>query len=189
MLKKCKKCFKEKPSSSEFFPKVKGNNDGLGGSCKVCLREQNRAIRKRKGSEYRTWTGMKDRCYNKNYNQYKDYGGRGITVCDRWINSYENFLSDMGKKPNENHTLDRINNDKGYCPSNCRWSTRSEQVRNTRTFKTNTSGHKGVHWDKNRKKWMAYINVNNRSKFLGYFSDVKQAIEARVQGEIKYWEN
>ncbi len=79
--------------------------------------------------EYRIWSYMKSRCYNKNNIFYQNYGGRGITVCDRWKNSFENFYSDMGKCPN-GHSIDRIDNDNGYFPENCKWSTRSEQDRN-----------------------------------------------------------
>jgi len=77
---------------------------------------------------YRTWDGMKDRCMNPYHKQYKDYGGRGIQVCKRWL-KFENFLQDMGEKP-EGLTLDRIDNDGDYCPENCQWSTWLEQQRN-----------------------------------------------------------
>jgi hypothetical protein len=80
---------------------------------------------------YKTWDNMKQRCYNTNYNQYKDWGGRGIKICDRWLNSFENFLTDMGERP-EGTTLDRKNNDGDYEPSNCRWATKSEQELNKR---------------------------------------------------------
>src|SRR3990167_5223353 len=78
-----------------------------------------------------SWINMKIRCYNKNTWYYKNYGGRGIRVCKRWIKSFDNFLSDMGKRL-EGTTLDRIDNDKDYKPSNCRWATISEQNKNRR---------------------------------------------------------
>lgn len=84
--------------------------------------------------EYKTWCRMKNRCYNKNNPKYKYYGGRGITVCDRWLNSYENFLEDMGRKTTTKHTLDRINVNGNYEPSNCKWSTWKEQANNKRPF-------------------------------------------------------
>lgn len=83
--------------------------------------------------EWRAWASMKNRCYNKNVPGYHRYGGRGITICDRWRKSFENFYSDMGPRPSNNHSLDRVNNDRGYTPDNCRWATREEQMSNIHT--------------------------------------------------------
>lgn len=83
-------------------------------------------------AEYRTWTDMKTRCFNPMSTGYARYGGRGITVCDRWKNSFEAFLQDMGRKPSPDHSIDRIDNDQGYKPSNCRWATAYEQTMNRR---------------------------------------------------------
>ena len=79
---------------------------------------------------YSIWNQMKQRCFNKNDKGFKNYGGRGITVCKRWL-KFENFYKDMGERPTE-LSLDRINNDKGYSPHNCKWSTRTEQNNNKR---------------------------------------------------------
>ena len=81
---------------------------------------------------YNSWAAMKRRCYDKNNNYYKIYGGRGIRVCDRWLNSFENFLEDMGEPPTKTHTLDRYPDGNGnYDPLNCRWATPKEQGQNT----------------------------------------------------------
>lgn len=80
---------------------------------------------------YRAWKAMKRRCYNKEQAAYPRYGGRGIIVCDRWLNSFGNFLSDMGERL-PGTTLDRINNNGNYEPSNCRWATPKQQARNMR---------------------------------------------------------
>ena len=84
--------------------------------------------------EYRAWTNMKTRCYNSNVNNYHRYGGRGIKVCDRWLNDFEAFLNDVGFAPSPEYSIDRINNDGNYEPGNVKWSTASEQVNNRTSY-------------------------------------------------------
>lgn len=81
--------------------------------------------------EYRIWRSMKNRCCNSNVRHYVRYGGRGISVCDRWM-KFEDFLADMGPRPTPGHSIDRIDNDGNYEPGNCRWATAKEQRANQR---------------------------------------------------------
>lgn len=94
---------------------------------------------------HKRWRSMKNRCLNPNASNYENYGGRGITICDRWLYSFENFYKDMGDAP-KGLTLDRIDNDGDYEPSNCKWSTYKEQVNNTRLTKRTEVRYTG--------KWM-----------------------------------
>lgn len=101
-------------------------------------------------SEYWAWTSMIARCYNPNYGKYADYGGRGITVCDYWRNSYENFLADMGRKPGPSYSLDRYPDQDGeYCKANCRWATSVQQANNRRSnvrYTLNGSTYTQAEW-------------------------------------------
>jgi len=81
---------------------------------------------------YYSWCNMKDRCNNEAHPAYRDYGGRGIRVCERWSKSFPAFLEDLGPKPGSGYSVNRINNDGNYEPGNCRWATQKEQCRNTR---------------------------------------------------------
>lgn len=83
--------------------------------------------------EYSSWCHMKSRCKNPDNKDYPDYGARGIDVCDEWLESFDSFIRDMGVKPSINHSIDRIDNEKGYCKDNCRWATDWQQSRNKRS--------------------------------------------------------
>lgn len=85
--------------------------------------------------EFKTWSSMKTRCYNPKADSYEDYGGRGITVCDEWLNSFETFYKDMGNKPYKNAQIDRIDNSKEYSKNNCKWVSCHQNNRNKRNNK------------------------------------------------------
>lgn len=86
-------------------------------------------------SEYKCWWSMLDRCNNPQNKKFHNYGGRGIKVCRRWQFSFANFVGDMGKKPKKEDTIERLNNNLGYSPSNCIWASKKEQAHNMRTTK------------------------------------------------------
>ena len=136
--------------------------------------------------EYKIWQAMVQRCSNVKYKMYKHYGGRGIKVCKRWL-EFENFFADMGERPNNKLTIERVNNDKGYSPSNCIWDSWLSQGHNKRLNKRNKSGHAGVFWNKRLKKWAARIMADYKSINLGWFNDISDAISAREAGELEYW--
>ena len=129
---------------------------------------------------YQTWRNMIKRCTNPKDKGYKNYGGRGISVCEEWLN-IRNFVDwcDLTHPNQEGYTLDRINNDKGYSPENCTWSDRTTQAINQRRMKNNTSGFVGIYWNKASKKWDAKIGVNSKSVHIGIFPLIEEAVQAR----------
>lgn len=129
--------------------------------------------------EYKCWSALKNRCLNPDNIQFKDYGGRGITVCKRWL-EFVNFYEDMGKCP-DNHEIDRINNNEGYSKENCRWTTKKINSRNRRSAKKHTtpSGDliqqeliEKIGWSKNQFRWfkkkygIAWILENYKNNSL-----------------------
>lgn len=126
--------------------------------------------------EYDIWTRMKARCTNKNDKDYSEWGGRGITVCPEWANSFATFNRDMGQRPSLKHSLDRIDNDGNYEPSNCRWATTTQQALNKRLYKKNKTGYSGIYIVRN--KYRVQIRRNNAFVHIGYYKDLGEAVKA-----------
>jgi hypothetical protein len=134
---------------------------------------------------YNSWNHMLQRIHNPNDSAYADYGGRGLTVCDKWL-KFDGFYEDMGEMPEEK-TIGRIDNDKGYYKENCHWETMAEQVINRRLNKTNKTGIVGVCWHKKIQKYQVNIGVDYKRIHLGYFTELQDAKQARKDAELKYW--
>ena len=132
---------------------------------------------------YGCWDSMKQRCYNPKSPMYKNYGGRGIKVCDRWLHSYQSYIEDIGLPPTPKHSLDRIDNDGDYTPENVRWATQTEQNYNQRIRRDNKLGVRGVLYDKYRKSYRVHIWVNGKQGFVGRYKTLEEAKKARLQAE------
>ena len=139
-----------------------------------------------KTREYSSWLGMKRRCYKENDDDYHNYGGKGILVCQRWLDSFMNFYNDMGECQ-DGLTIDRINPNGDYCPENCRWADANTQARNQGLKSSNKTGVRGVSFCERDKLYGAYITANNVRHDLIYTKKISEAIKARLLGEIKYW--
>jgi hypothetical protein len=136
--------------------------------------------------EHRCWSHMKGRCQNPLDHKYPSYGGRGITVCERW-QSFDHFLEDMGRCPAKNYSIERIDNNDIYCKSNCVWASPVRQARNQRIRVNNKTGIHGVRFDAPTETWRADIGVNGKVLILGYFNDFFSACCARKSGENLLW--
>lgn len=125
---------------------------------------------------YKTYAGMKRRCYNQNEKAFGHYGGRGIKICDRWLglDGFNHFVADMGSKPSQKHSIDRIDNDGNYEPSNCRWATPKEQRQNQRLRIDNKAGIGGISWYSARGNW----RVKVESVYIGCYSTLEEALSA-----------
>ncbi|WWT40487.1 deoxyuridine 5'-triphosphate nucleotidohydrolase [Staphylococcus phage PT94] len=141
--------------------------------------------RKNHTSEYSSWCAMKTRCYNKNYHSYHRYGGRGIIVCDKWRDSFDNFLEDMGEKPFKNYQLDRIDNNGNYEPSNCRWVSPKENS-NNRKKPENKTGYTGIYFREKTSRFLVSMSHNRKNIYIGSYKSIEQALEARKNYIIEF---
>ena len=180
-------CGNEKSTTGELL------RTGRTKSCGCLRREANaeRSVKwdniKRKNYRlYNTWRAIISRCDNPTDKKYPDYGGRGISLCKEWYD-FDRFVEwDKSNGYSEDLTIDRKNTNEGYSPENCRWETYSIQSHNTRLKKNNTSGVRGVNFNKRTGKWMVRLWVDGKRKSFGYFYDLEEAINARKEAEIKY---
>lgn len=187
-LVKCNSCGYEKVIGS------RNTSSGRRVAC-ICEEHKNRGRTTHQMSGSRkdyVYRAMKSRCFNPNDLSYHNYGGRGITVCDRWLygdqdsTGLECFLSDMGEYQ-EGHEVDRINVNGNYEPNNCRWVFGGEQAFNQRKYLSNTSGKTGVTWHEVKQKWISRISFQNKRINLGDFDTFEKAKEVREAAEIRYY--
>lgn len=136
---------------------------------------------------YSIWKSIQDRCYIKNRDNYERYGGKGIKVCDEWLDSFDTFLEWALKNGySDDLNINRIDPEKDYEPSNCRWATVFTQQQNRGIFKSNTSGVSGVTYSEKQKHYRAYLTRDNIRKHLGTFNTLDKAKEARLKAEEHY---
>lgn len=120
---------------------------------------------------YEIWIGLRKRCNNPNSKRYCDYGAKGILVCEEWNSNFMSFYNwSLNNGYKDNLSIDRINNNLGYFPSNCRWATQEIQSRNTRRIReNNSSGYRGVSFKKAINKFQCRINVDKKQIYLGVY--------------------
>ena len=171
-LYQCQYCGKEFKATSGSIKS--GNTKSCGCYNLKLIYERNLSHNLSSHPLYDTWRNLKARCYNAKNPRYIDYGGRGIKVCERWLD-IRNFIEDMYPTYEEGLSIDRINNDGDYAPDNCRWTTKYIQSQNTRKLmSTNKSGYRGVSVHTSGK-WQAEIKHNGKRSYLGLFNSALEA--------------
>lgn len=129
---------------------------------------------------YSTWNALVQRCTNPKNKKYMDYGGRGISVCEEWLD-VRNFIAwcELTYPNINNYSIDRIDNYGGYSPENCRWVDKTTQCINQRIKKNNTSGFVGVSYHNGKARWAASVGVNYKTLYIGTFLTKEEAVQAR----------
>lgn len=176
-MKQCTRCCVEQSLDSfKIDPRYAGGRTSW---CRGCINEYRRN-RRENNPERVSYDSMIDRCNNPNNPRYHRYGGRGISICDRWMASFDNFLEDMGPRP-KGHSIDRIDNDGDYRPENCKWSSAREQYRNRST--TSLIEHDGL--SMSEREWERFANVgrgtfyNKRNQGLTTQEIIERILEVK----------
>lgn len=136
--------------------------------------------------QYSIWNQMVQRCKTITNKQYPEYGGRGITVCEKWL-TFSGFWEDMREGYADDLEIDRISVNLGYYKENCRWTTEKENAYNQRKRKNNTSGRTGVSFDREKNKWKVFIQKNGKLVSLGYFLSFEEAVRVREEAELEVY--
>ena len=173
----CKCC------GEEFIVTCQNAKKNKSGFCTFCAHTKHN---EHKAKLYKVWTAMKQRCDNPNDKKYKDYGGRGIYVCDEWKQDYGVFASwakSNGHK--QGLSIERINNDGPYSPDNCRFATVKEQTHNTRMNKRNKTGYEGVCYDKEKKSWLVQVKHDGERVMYRRYKNIEEAVEERDKFILK----
>jgi hypothetical protein len=187
--RKCEfKCDCGKIVQIQFSAVKNGSTKSCGCHSKDLASKRMKAFNRKHGMfntpEYNIYLSMKKRCLNQNHKSFMHYGGRGINICQSWIDSFDNFINDMGLRPSNNHSLDRLDNNKGYSKENCRWSTRTEQARNVRTNRI-------IEFNNEKKclsEWAEIIGVSWQNLFYKLFIsknyDLGELLKNKKYGSI-----
>ena len=127
---------------------------------------------------YAVWRGMKQRCCDKSHISYKNYGAKGITICEEWMNSFENFIKDMGERPDGDYSIERANGNGNYSPDNCFWATRTEQNNNRGNYNVLIE-HDGKSLTRDQWAEITGIKATTIRKRLSLGWDVAKALTAK----------
>jgi hypothetical protein len=176
--KKKKRYYLCKCECGKLFEPIADNvRAGVTKSC-GCLRRKPPTHGLTRNPNYKRWVNMRLRCTDPENKYYNDYGGRGIKVCDEWLDDPIAYIEYVNSLPNANGyrlSIDRVDNNKGYEPGNLRWATQSEQMTNTRRRASKLPGEPNITWYEKNSKW----RVRLKGEHIGYYSTIEEAIVAR----------